>query len=108
MADEPEDDPKPVLDENGVVISAGKLEVGIIVNPNDFELGTAPEFGDSPMLVFKKDGRAIHALAFTEGAGEKLLLSFAALLSLYFGAAGEMEDPTFIAPENKKKKPTLH
>ena len=83
------------------------LEVGIIINPEDFEVGTAPGLGDSPMLVFKKEGKLLHALAFQGGAGEKLLQSFAALLSLYFGT-GEEESPRYVAPETKKKTPTLH
>lgn len=83
------------------------VEVGLIKDPEMFEVGTAPQFGDSPMLVFKKEGKPVHALAFTDGAGEKLLQSFAALLSLYYGTAGETEErPQYVSAE--KKKPTLH
>lgn len=85
------------------------LEVGIVSNPDDFEVGTAPALGDAPMMVFKKDGKPIHALAFPDASGEKLLQSFAALISLYFGTAGETEErPQWVAPEQKKKTPTLH
>lgn len=98
---EPEDPKNPEAEEPLPV------EVGLIKDPDMFEVGTAPQFGDSPMLVFKKEGRPIHALAFTDSAGEKLLQSFAALLSLYYGTAGETEErPQYVVPD--KKKPTLH
>ena len=86
-----------------------KLEVGVIDSPDVFEVGIANELGDSPMIVFMKNGETKHALAFTGAAGEKLLTSFMVMLGLLYGAAEEDEErPQWVAPEKKDKKPTLH
>jgi hypothetical protein len=83
------------------------LEIGLISNPEQFEVGLANQLGNSPMLVFLRDGKPSHAIAFQGDAGEKLLLSMLGLVDLLHGIGVE-EAAKFVMPENKAKKPTLH
>lgn len=104
MSDEPEDKPPTIPP----VEVQPTMEVGLIEDPDMFEIGLANQVGNAPMIAFLKDGKPSHAIAFIGEAGEKLLLSMLALIDLLHGI-GEQAPKTFVMPEAKdKKKQTLH
>jgi hypothetical protein len=102
-------------DEKKFIIEAGNLEkvddsveVGIIDNPESFNVGVSNELGGAILFVFAPEGLPKQALGFRGEAANKLLQTMETLLELYGGTEEvEEESPSWIVPE-KKKNPTLH
>lgn len=85
------------------------LQVGIVENPESFDVGIANDLGNAILFVFKPDGEPQQALGFRGRAAEKLLQSMELLLNLYSGESVKEESPfPYVVPGSNKKTPTLH
>jgi hypothetical protein len=84
------------------------LEVGLIDDPDSFDIGVAAELGNALLIVFSPKDLPKQAIGFRGEAQEKFLQSIQNLLNLYRGEVeAERENPSWIAPTNQKKQ-TLH
>jgi hypothetical protein len=84
------------------------LEVGLIEDPDAFDIGIAATLDNALLIVFSPKDLPKQAIGFKGEAQEKLLFCIKNLLESYYGAEEvERESPSWIAPETKKT-PTLH
>ena len=94
-------------EERGLTEVKEQLEVGIVDDPDSFNVGVADELDGAILIVFTPKDLPKQALGFRGEAKEKFLLSMESLLNLFHGIEEvEEESPSWIVPE--KKKPTLH
>jgi len=84
------------------------LEVGLIEDPNAFDIGIAASLDNALLIVFSPKDLPKQAIGFKGEAQQKLLFCIKNLLESYYGAEEvERESPSWVAPETKKT-PTLH
>jgi hypothetical protein len=84
------------------------LEVGLIDDPDAFDIGIAASLDNALLIVFSPKNLPKQAIGFKGEAQEKFLFCIKNLLKSYYGAEeAERERPSWIAPETKKI-PTLH